>query len=276
MIFKQIFHFKFRPFLYSLIATIGYFLCIIVLSISKNLNLYFLMSLVLYVLILLELVITSNYYNVIHKKHLKTKYEFENFKIAQYAHHIFLPSITFLGFVLFGFINNQISLLIIVALLYFGIFIVLFQNIHSYYKHEFTLNKATGYIYDFISIVTLFLYIDVILNLKQSLTLNWQISLFIFSFIISVLIILMNLRHKMSKKLTLISFATIILFTILFGLFLHSAMNINLIALITVIFYHSFDLFVDDYSVGKVNKDTLMEFLIVLMLIFALINLSGI
>src|SRR5690606_5226331 len=142
-----------------------------------------------------------NFYYLIYKKN-KSKYLFENNKIAQLTHHVLFPTLLYSAFIFFGFINNRLSLVLIISFIFFVVFLILMQNIYSYYKNEFTLNQSTSYIYDFISIVTLFLHVQVILKFVGRDLINKKEGIALFTILMILLILLMNLRHKMSKSLT--------------------------------------------------------------------------
>lgn len=272
MKYIQIAHWKRRPLIYATILSFGYLINFGFLQNAES-TFFFLASIVLYILLLVELFVTSDFYHVHHKKNSKTLYEFEHHKTVQYIHHLLLPSLTFWSFVLFAYFNDTKAVLGLLFILFFICTAVLFENIHSFYRHQFSLNKHTNYIYDFISIILMFLIADISIDLTVYYGWNNFVIPVIVGFFLFLLGFISLLRQAFSREFLGILICLVTLFIPIAYLLLETNIPIFTFAALSAMVFYIFDSFLDHYVERSLKKEVIVEYFLVLLLILALLNL---
>jgi len=261
-----------RSLIYSIILAFGFLISFTILESSPR-NFYFLSGIILYVIVLFELYTTAEHYHDFHKNKSHAKYDFESHKSIQLAHHLFLPSALFFGLLFFTYFNNQPSIYFVIILLAFFMFLVLFENIHSYYKNLFSINKATNFVYDLITIILTFLWVNIIANLKASEIIDFKTSLILFGVAIGVLSILVIFRHAHSPKAFINCVVFIAIVVLSLFLFNNTELSVMAVSFIVTLMMQTYIIFVNQYLEHKLKAEDFLEYFIIGMLIIAILNI---
>ncbi len=264
---------KIRPLLYSLSITIGLFINILSLE-NNSVDLFIVGSLVLYLIISFEQYITANHYQVHHRKNSEKVYDLEEHKYAQYLHHLAIPSLLYFSLVSFIYFFQQPSIYFLILIITFILFGVLFENIYSFYRHKFSLLKSTNYIYDVISIIIIFFITGTLFEAAGGGFINEIIASFIFGFINIFVLFLFLVRHFLTFQGLILSgiysVFTLIVFYF-FTLAVISSISVSVIlSILFAIFLHA----LSNYNRDGIDKDELVEYLILLLLISALVYVN--
>ncbi|MCA9387076.1 hypothetical protein KC669_03515 [Candidatus Dojkabacteria bacterium] len=274
MIDKHLVKITLRPFLYALFISIGFFGLILTLEFSDGRS-FIPMSVILYVLVAFELYSTANHYHIFHKKNTDAVYEFEDHRIIQYAHHAILPTMLYIGLVLFLFYHNEPSLYFLILLTTFVLFFILFENIHSFYKHKFSLNKSTHYIYDIVTIVLTFLSSAGLLELNSNTSAKTSSLFIVFISILVILNLLTISRHLITKSTFIGAIVTSIMLGVIFYLNTFGFVSTLLLAFIVAVIEYGFISVINELLDGKdVSKEEILEYLILVMLLTSLVLLN--
>jgi hypothetical protein len=269
--FLEISHWKTRPLIYSFLISCGLTILIFFLeSISETW--FILGSLIVYLLILVELYSTANHYHVKHRKNSKSVYEFESHKTVQFTHHLFMPTLLYLAIIGFLFFNRFAGIYFLSVIGGFALFGVLLENIHSFYKHEFSLNKSTNYVYDLLSVVLSFLFTNVLIHFVEFNELPESVLILSFAVFMFLQSILLVLRHTIDVPSIFINMVVNIGLLILFYFLTINYESANLIAFIISLVFQTYTLFVNQYTDGKITRENILEYAISMMLIFSILN----
>lgn len=272
-IYKHFFKPYLRPIIYAGFITIGVTILIYLKSNALN-SLFWISSSILYIIVLSELYFTSNHFHIIHKKNTKAVYDLESHRSIQFAHHLLMPSLYYFSIVYFTFSNNQPSLYLLIVLICFLSFIVLFENIHSFYHHKLSLNKSTGYIYDILGVLLVFLMIyDSIILIRNNFAENTLAQILILALVLTVNMTLLTLRNSITPKEILIALISLILLVGISIILLTNSVQAISIAFIIAILYRFYNLFVNFSIEHVIETDQLIEDLILLVLVATLLNL---
>lgn len=262
--------FKIRPMFYALSITIGFTL-LVILNHFGNESIFIFVSISLYIIVMLEQYMTSNHYHVIHKNSSEKMYDLEEHKYAQYMHHLLMPTMIYSSLVLFIYFNNISLAYFLTLILSFFIFTLLFENIHSFYKHNYSLLKSTNYIYDFITIIGVFLVVDTLINLKISGSIN-EIGLLVLFFLVNAIYLSMFVvRHFLTMQSIVFSFTFLIFLVPLFYFLSISGLSILMVAGLTSIIFAIFLHALSNYNKDGIDINELVEYLILALLIAVLI-----
>lgn len=274
MINKQVIKWKLRPFIYAAIISVGFFSLALILEYTNG-DSFFLISFILYIIILFELYTTANHYHVFHKENTNAIYEFEDHRIVQYAHHLLLPTLLYIFQVLFLFYHQEESLYFLLIFVTFGLFFILFQNIQSFYKHKFSLNKATNYIYDILSVVLVFLSSSALLEIDKNTEVKSENLFIIYVSLMMILNLLTISRHLITKLTILLAILFAISLGVIFYINTFGFVSPLLLAFISsVVAYGFIALIVNLLDGKKINKEMFLEYLILLMLLGSLVLLN--
>jgi len=130
---------------------------------------------------------------------------------GHFMNHLTLPLLLIISFAGFIFFNED-DLIRIVAICFLTIInLILFVNIHSYYKDEFRLEEETRYIYDLIKLIIFFFGLNLILNIKK----YWEVELWIVSLLVCFLALglgLLLIYRKNAQSLVSVAYVIIVSF----------------------------------------------------------------
>ncbi len=264
---------KIRPVVYSLSITVGLFSIILLLE-NGFTDLFISGAVLLYLLISFEQYITANRYRIDKKRNSDKVYDLEEHQYAQYLHHLAIPTMLYVFIVSFIYFHQEPSIYFLILLITFVIFSVLFENLHSFYRHSFALLKSTNYIYDVLTIILIFFITGTI---QVAIIADWTgvlIGSFVFFILIFFNLFLFCVRHFLTFQALVLS-GLFALFIGIFFLFfilssLTSLLNAGIITVSFTIFLHA----MNNYHTDGISKDELIEYLILVLLISALIYLN--
>lgn len=265
VIFKNIY----RPIIYS--SIVSFCLVFLMTLVQRSLELFWIGAFFTFAVLVMEFFITSSFYQ---KKIDEGKSLIDVNRTTQILHHFFLPSIFYWSTISFIFSNQEEYVYLIILILFFVVLTLLLKNIHAFYDYDRE-TKSSNYIYDLATIIIVFFVSETLLINFNSQT---SMSLIAFVFVCFVYIFL-NLftiiRHHLTKESLFIflvaSIFQIILLSIILGSLVATpllgglAMSLGAFVFISVInqMIESHNLF-----------DVLVEFSILILLIFALIQFS--
>lgn len=229
-------------------------------------------SFCLYFLLLLELVVTSNHYHIEHRKNTNAKYFLEHHKVAQYLHHISVPSLLYFGLVLFLYFNSQPSVYLLIIILSTVLFGILFENIYSFYHHSRALLKSTNYIYDVISGISVFLWTDVLLTWQRSEDLNPAIIVTLLIMVLGYFGVLALSRHVFVLEFLVGLGVLLTGYMLLIGLVLDiTQTSVLFLSIFTTGAFIIFNGLLTHYLEKTLTKSVLYEYLLMYMIVFSLI-----
>ena len=274
MMDKHIIKLTLRPFLYAAFIAVGFLGLILNLEYTAGEG-FISLSLLIYILVVFELYTTANHYHVFHKENTDAIYEFEDHRIIQYAHHLLLPTLLYVFLVLFLYFHQEPSLYVLILVTTFFLFFILFENIHSFYKHKFSLNRATHYIYDLITIVLVFLGVAGMLELEMNTDIRISKLFIIFISLLTILNLLSISRHIISRLTILLAIGFAIFLSIVFYLNTFGFVSPLLLAFIASVIEYGFISTLNQMLDGiKITKEEILEYLILLMLLVSLVLLN--
>ncbi|MDQ6986068.1 MAG: hypothetical protein Q9M76_07315 [Candidatus Dojkabacteria bacterium] len=267
---KEILHWEKRAIVYSALLAFGLGLLVIIFELLPD-KYFFTFAITIFLIILLELFITTNFYHEKHTTNKKIFYNFKHHNILQVIHHLFFPSLLYWSIVIFIYFNKGIEFYLFFIVLSFVLFLILFENIHSFYKNNISINKSTNYIYDSLSIIFSYLWIDNIFNFGKRNDYSFYISLVIGTCVILFLNFMTLFRHNLSKKSILYSFTGTACY--FFIMILANKISVAPIAyaLITSIYYYLLSSYIVHDLEHKYDKDIFFEYIVVLILILSLL-----
>ncbi len=273
--YKEITKWKQRPLIYSSLLFLLFAGLINLLERTSE-KYFFIGVLVVYMVLLGELFFSSNYYHIQHRRNSKKRYEFESHKIVQYLHHIIFPTITYYGIVLFTYFNEQFSVYFINLILVFALFSLIFENIFSFYNHNYSLNKSTNYVYDLVSVILVFMWVDVVLNFSRLVVIPEILTITLLLIIFFVFGYLAILRHAFISyylKVLLIILILKLCYYLLIDVVSSSVLNI---ALLNALSFQALNFIVLNKIERTINKESLLDYILILMLLFSLMYVYGI
>lgn len=263
----------FRPFIYATIITIGFIILLGMLNEGLT-DYYWIGSLFLFLIVLVELYFTANHYHVYHRRSTRKKYDFEHHKLIQYSHHIVLPSLYFLALTLFNFYNDQPSLIFLNLAMVFFSFFILFENVHSFYKHKFSLHKSTTYIYDLLGVLLVFLLVFDAFELIRNQKIEDSIFIVLaFIFVFGLNVLLLTVRNSITKREILFGIVFTLAMTLLGQLTIFGDASAISIAFLSGLIFRSYTIFINYTVEHIISKEELFEDLVMLILVAALLNI---
>lgn len=261
---------KKRHIFYGLVIWVGLF---ILNSLHKSFepSFYLLGSMIMYLVVLVELILTSDRYH----KYKDVEDSISHQKTILIAHHVLLPTILYFSVVAYLFFNTSIIINYAVITVVAVLFAIFYDNIYSFYHGEKKEFHHTHYIYDIISIITLYLST---VSLLQSVHLVANVLLILLicvNFIFHGYLLLKRYTAHADKIFMLaISIVILISVTILF-----SAMNaVSAIAVgfFVSIVYSALTLYISHPDKRKITFDLILEFILITFICFAIIRLYGV
>lgn len=267
-------HWKKRPIYYSFILSIGFILILLSQYITKPL--FFIGALVLYSLIIVELYFNSNHFH----EHIKTKtakvYEFSHHRSIQISHHLLLPSLLYFSIIGFCYFNAYPGVYLILIAVFFSLFSILFENIYTYYHHNFSIHKSTSYVYDLISIFIIYFTVDSFLNFYNNENFDHNIIWFLFSLILLLLSLLLVIRHSITTETIISVFIFVGLVSGLFREVTLSNLSTMQSSILITSIYAIYNLVISNYSEKKFELEDIFEFGVILLLAVSILNIFGI
>ncbi len=267
---KQILSWKKRPFFYSLVITVGF---AFLLSILHNLpeSFYFSAAGVLYFLFLFELFNTRYYAQKILEQFGFAPLTDETALIL-FIHHLVLPTLAYIGIVLFLFFNSDPNFNLFWLVLIFILFSVLFTNIRAHYEDKYNLEELTANIYDILTLVIAFVAADGLENAARSASLNNGFVVALILLLLFLLAIISIFRYRLLKpqvfRVVLPSFFAI---TLVLFLIVSSGLAAGQIALISTLMLYYIIAFLNHYRDGTLNLNVITEYVVVFLLLLVIV-----
>lgn len=269
----HILHWKKRPLVYALVVTVGF---AFLLTILENLpaDYFFMAAGIIYLVLLFEL-----YSTVFYASRLLDQFQLppvdDKDKLPQLIHHLVLPTVIYLGLVIFLFFNHQHSLNLFFIILVFVIFSVLFTNIRAFYEDKFKLEAATHNIYDFLMLIISYIATDAVLNIFSFAQSSVVMIIFFTGLVLLLLGALVLLRyHLYSGRNMVILTVLILVYSVVTGLLINLGLNISVVALISTLeFYYLLAYYnhvLDNSLSGKVITEYILVFLIIITFLYGI------
>jgi hypothetical protein len=273
MKYLQISKWQIRPVIYASLITLGFGFLINFLEAFDS-HYYFYGAIVLYLIVILEISITANFYHIYHRKNAKVVYDFETHKLIQFSHHLLLPTIIYWGFIAFIYYNSQPAFYLMQIILAFFTFVILFENLNSFYKHSFSLNKSTNYIYDFITILAVYLWTFIFGELIFNYPKEDIVLYFLYTLLIGLLCFLTSFRHTISKSISILNMVYVFFQSILFEFLLNSSsIALNIASYIICLCFTIYIYNISNPNDKALSKSDLIDIGVCITLILALLNL---
>lgn len=261
---------KKRHLLYGFVIWVGLF---ILDSLHKSFepSLYLLGCMIMYVVILVELILTSDRYH----KYTDVDDSIAHQKTVLIAHHVLLPTILYFSAVAYLFFNTSTIIDFTVITVVSILFAIFYDNVYSFYHGNKTEFHHTHYIYDILSIITL--YISTV-SLLQSVNLIGNVLLVLLlslSFIFHGYLLLRRYAAHADKIFMLaISIVILICTTILFSAM--DSVSAIAVGFFVSIVYTALTLYISHPDKRKLTFDVVLEFILITFICFAIIRLYGV
>lgn len=267
---KTIINHKRRPLIYATSITVGF---AFLLSIIHNLpdSFYFTAAIILYLVLVFEIFSTRFYSRKLLDQFELPQVEAEQ-KLIQLIHHLFLPSITFFSLVVFFYFNRQYSLILVLLILSFFIFFILFTNIRAFYEDKFKLELLTHNIYDFLTLIIVFLASDSMILTFGLLETNLILETIINFFILLLLALLVTLRYKMFRPRIIRNLLLyLLIYSPVYFLLLNEGIASLLLSIVNSLIMYYYIAFSNHYQEGTVKRGVIAEYVIVFLIIISMI-----
>jgi hypothetical protein len=267
---KQIFSWKKRPFFYSFVITVGF---AFLLSILHNLpeNFYFSAAAVLYFLFLFELFNTRYFAQKILEQFGFAPLTDETALIL-FIHHLVLPTLAYIGIVLFLFFNADPNFNLFWLILIFILFSVLFTNIRAHYEDKYKLEELTANIYDIYTLVIAFVTADGLENAARSAGLNPGFVVALILLLLFLLALISIIRYSLLRpKVFRVVLPSFIIITLVLFLLVSSGLAAGQIALISTLMLYYIIAFLNHYRDGTLNMNVITEYVVVFLLLLVIV-----
>lgn len=272
---KTIVNYSKRPYIYALLLTIGMIMLYSIVRTSSQFRFVFGAS-SLYLLLLFELYSTKYYVFEIDKQLTLEKKDVKH-RRAHWVHHLVLPTILFLSFVLFILVNSQLNMLLFLVLLSFVLFSLTFINIKAYYERKYRIEKKTANIYDVISIASVYMLVYSLLVLTNFFGYNFMIVGFINATILLIMGYLTISRYDLLNNKGVLILATLVFVYInSFLILLNFELSVLVHAVIATFGFYYFTVVVDHLEEKTLSLRVILEYLAVFVVIFVIIVLGNI
>lgn len=230
----------------------------------------------LYFLLLFELYSTKYYVFQINKQLTLEKKDIKQ-RRAHWIHHLVLPTILFLSFVLFILVNSQLNMLLFLVVLSFVLFSFTFINIKAYYERRYKIEKKTANIYDIISISSVYMLIYSLLVLTGFFSSNFMTVGFINASILAVMGYLTISRYDLLNNTGILLLGSMIFVYInLFLLLLGFELSVLVHSVIATFGFYYFTVIVDHLEEKTLTLRVILEYLAVFLVIFVILVLGNI
>lgn len=272
---KTLINYTKRPYVYSILLTIGMLAIYSIVHTSAPGN-FFIAAISLYLLLLFELFSTKYY-----ASSFRDQYELEPKDIrhrrAHWVHHLIMPSVLYVSLTLFIFVNSQLNIALVVALLSFILFSILFINIKAYYESKYKLERNTANVYDVISIASIFMLSYAVLVLTQLTTGDFLISGLLITGMLMVMgYLTLSRYHLINKSGGLALLAMLIIYINTFLILLNFEISVISHAVISTFVYYYYAAFINHSIDKSLSLKVIIEYLSVFVLIFVIILLGNI
>lgn len=272
---KTIVNYSKRPYIYALLLTIGMMMLYTIVRTSSPTRFIFGAS-SLYFLLLFELYSTKYYVFELNKQLTLEKKDIKQ-RRAHWVHHLALPTILFLSFILFILVNSQLNMLLFLGVLSFTLFSFLFINIKAYYERRYKIEKRTANIYDIISISSVYMLVYSLLVLTNFFGYNFMMVGFIIASILLIMGYLTISRYDfLNNKGVFILACLIFIYINSFLVLLNFNLSVLVHSVIATFGFYYFTVVVDHLDEETLNLRVILEYLAVFLLIFVIIVLGNI
>lgn len=272
---KTIVNYSKRPYIYAFLLTLGMIMLYSIVRTSGTVR--FMFGVVsLYLLLLFELYSTK-YYVLQIDKQLSLEKKDSKQRRAHWVHHLILPTILFLSFVLFILVNSQLNMLLFLAILSFALFSFTFINIKAYYERKYRIEKKTANIYDIISISSVYMLIYSLLVLTNFFEYNFMLIGLINGGILLVMGYLTISRYDLINNKGLLLLASMVfVYVNLFLVLLNYELSVLTHAVVATFGFYYFTVIVDHLEEKTLTLRVILEYLAVFLVIFVIIVLGNI
>ncbi len=272
---KTIVSYSKRPYVYAFLLTVGMVMLYSIVRTSGTVR-FLIGSFSLYLLLLFELYSTKYYVFEIDKQLTFEKKDIKH-RRAHWVHHLVLPTILFLSFVLFILVNSQLNMLLFLSLLSFALFSFTFINIKAYYERKYKIEKQTANIYDIISISSVYMLIYSLLVLGNFFGYNFIIAgLFNTLILLAMGFLTISRYDLLNKKGYILLGALVLIYINLFLILLGYELSVLVYAVIATFGFYYFTVVVDHMDEDSLTLRVILEYLAVFLVIFVIIVLGNI
>jgi len=260
---------KKRPLIYAFTLCIG--LLVLIFNLRQLENKYFYTtSIVLYFILIFELISTRFHASQMLKQ-LSLPQAMDNMTV-HLIHHIFLPTLLYLGLITYIFFNHEKSIEILTLTISFLSFSGLFTNIKAHYEDKHNLEKQTKAIYDIITLISIFFLSDFAIKIFIYNNLNQSFIAILMCIIFIIFAILFLLRMQLvSKPYIVLTTVYMLIATIINIIFSMYITNINIMALLQPLFFYYYLAYVHHKQDNSLNIQIIIEYFVVFLLISVLI-----
>lgn len=272
---KTIVSYSKRPYVYALLLTIGMVMLYTIVHTSNPIRFVF-GAFSLYLLLLFELYSTKYYVFDIDKQLSLEKKDIKH-RRAHWVHHLILPTILYLSFVLFILVNAQLNMLLLLIFLSFFLFSFMFINIKAYYERRYRIENRTANIYDVISISSVYMLIYALLVLTNFFGYNLLWAGLLNSGILSMLGYLTLSRYDiLDNKGIFLLISLVFIYINSFLVLLNFEISVLTHAVIATFGFYYFTVIINHLVEKTLNIKVIIEYLAVFVLIFVIIVLGNI
>lgn len=257
-----------RSIFYSIIIVLG---LIFMMNIeSRSPSIYLFAAIALYIIILFEM-----YYIWFISKEKLRQFDLplmtEFSRLKQIVHHLLLPTLLYISFIGFIYVNNQISLRIPIILLSFISFLYLFINLRAFYQDKYSLEKKTYWVYDVIEMIIFFILTNFIIAFSSQIQLG-EIFIIISVSLLNLTLLMLNLYQVDQLKFRQILF--IVFQTIIFALLISLILTFNFSPLsqnffFFLCYYFMFGLLTHHLD-SSLNLEIILEYISIFLICLAI------
>ncbi|MEI7579643.1 MAG: hypothetical protein WCJ58_06480 [bacterium] len=268
----RILHWKKRPFMYAAVISVGFLFLINTLQ-NFPIKYFFISALILYLILLFELFSTKFFSEqLLQQFSLLSSNDQQKQKIYS-LHQLILPTTLYLSLLGFIFFHHQSNIEFFTLSLVLILFFILFNNIRAHFENKYLLEQHTSGIYDMISLISIYLYCDTVINIF--IRNNWNTGFLPIALIIIVIFYLGLCLIRMEIiSLKILQIAGIIYFSIfiileILVLFLTNLFTFSIIT--TLLFYYSLAFF-HHWKDNSFTKSIIAEYIVVFFILLVLLN----
>lgn len=272
---KTVVNYSKRPYVYALLLTVGMIMLYTIVHTSSPFR-FILGALSLYALLLFELYSTKYYVFEINKQLTLEQKDIKH-RRAHWVHHLILPTILFLSFVLFILVNSQLNMLLLLVILSFSLFSFMFINIKAYYERKYRIENRTANIYDVISISSVYMLVYALLVLTNFFGYNFLLAGLLNSALLLVMGYLTLSRYELlNNKGAFLLFSLVFVYINSFLVLLNFEISVIVHSVIATFGFYYFTVIINHLVEKTLNLKVIVEYLAVFVLIFVIIVLGNI